>query len=648
MANPDPNSKPPQAEAALREKAMQRLFRDGQAPEKVAAELKIPVEKLQRWKEDFLRQLQTASKTAIPRTDRAGNPGAVVSDLSRPHPRTPKPQTLEPGVVAFPKPAEAIPSLNQAEKAELEKTRRLILEKGVLSGDVGRKIGMLPKQMYEANPGESPESHGFSFNQGISEKSRESFARNWDRLGTGQSTGQANARSPQGQMPLPQGVKLTEVEKFSTRLQDLPVLSWLLRGGKTDRAPWLILGMVALASVAAYILIARDKAAHVPTGESQATPYRAATQEEIDGHNLLVQQFFLARSVTDLLPLVRSPEVLRPVMERFYAINPMLPKKVERVSYLGNVIFDKKRYTEHGVRFEGRGTEFKVYVEDTPAGPRIDWETAADYRPIAWTPFQRDKVPDPTNFRFQVRLTTYFDQPFKDPTVWRAFRLEHPEETKMFYGYAMIGSEVEKRLFKLLTDEDAMAEVILTVKRPAGARRDNVVQILDPIVSQSWIVDYQPGQTHFDLIRKEEPAAAKVEAPVKSTDEAPKSIEEPPIPTEAVIKEPPAPTDPKVPNKEPSVAAQILGAAALAPKPKPEGGNVALKPPQAPKAQDPPAKQPEASKPVQAPAKKPAVAVQKKAVATKPKPTSIKPKASVKPKPSTKPTTRSNSQSKQT
>ena len=123
------------------------MLRESISPEVIAREYGLNAADVLEWKTAFLSQLKTATKgAAAPKPlARRKETRPVVEDISRKRIRAEdakRPPTTNP-MAPFPGQSTA-PPLTPADRANLEKTQRLILEKGQVA-EAGKKFGMMPR-----------------------------------------------------------------------------------------------------------------------------------------------------------------------------------------------------------------------------------------------------------------------------------------------------------------------------------------------------------------------------------------------------------------------------------------------------------------------------------------------------------------------
>lgn len=108
--------------------------------------------------------------------------------------------------------------------------------------------------------------------------------------------------------------------------------------------------------------------------------------------------FYTARGVSEMLPLVRDAERVRPLMEEYYRRNRIKKRTWKAIGWLLPV-------EEPGYRFGYVQAIFtdaapvNVVVEETDRGFLVDWESSVQYSEIGWKEFMVTRPVEPKTFR---------------------------------------------------------------------------------------------------------------------------------------------------------------------------------------------------------------------------------------------------------
>ena len=195
----------------------------------------------------------------------------------------------------------------------------------------------------------------------------------------------------------------------------------------------------------------------------------------------LAKKFLTARTIDELLPVVRNPDRAQARMRQAYPDGVVAP--------LGMVEFNPDKTVAHDgavLTVIVRTGAFKLRrldLVETPSGLKIDWESWVGWSDMGWAEFLATKPTAPQTFRVVVRAVDYYNFAFTDDKKWRSLRLEALTGDPWMYGYVERDSPVDR---KIRIDPDLrQSTLILKVRFPEGATTNQV--LIDEVVSESWV-----------------------------------------------------------------------------------------------------------------------------------------------------------------
>jgi len=231
------------------------------------------------------------------------------------------------------------------------------------------------------------------------------------------------------------------------------------------------------------------------TAEESATSDRALA-DLIQGMERQVKAFCDAGTLEAMLPLVRQPEVVGPLMKRYYAKTPLRALGFKRVrGFQGALVGADRDFWLFSVVL-GDGSSRQIQVEQEVSGKfGVDWESAVMYQPMNWDDYARQRPPNSTmNFRVHVEEDHFFTHEYADSDRWASFRLSTPGGDETLFGYAPRGGKLENELLRLIEQNDKKpAPVILRLSLPANTKSHRGV-IIEKVASPRWIY-VDPPQT---------------------------------------------------------------------------------------------------------------------------------------------------------
>ncbi len=240
-------------------------------------------------------------------------------------------------------------------------------------------------------------------------------------------------------------------------------------------------------------------------GEEEVAPIdtRAFSNEPVE----LLTRFMEATSWEELLPLIRHPEVMEPIMRRWYAAHPFQASPDFQIVNIEDGALDSADGDGLGERWVNlisvqrhpKEAPYTVFVELTSDGYKIDWETAVQYQGLAWTNFLQQRTGDGHYFRVHVGANDYYNYQFSDPREWLSFKVRDPYTEMEVPGFARRHSSVGRKLQRY-TEAQGWTPVIVELEHPQNGVSDSV-QIAS-LLQKEWLVDYPlEGGGHFDLDR---------------------------------------------------------------------------------------------------------------------------------------------------
>lgn len=293
-------------------------------------------------------------------------------------------------------------------------------------------------------------------------------------------------------------------ESWRGKLSNWPGTRWFFdRRTRSLEVVILCGALVALIGVAlSFSLTQRDVGSVDESMEEDVTPIENMGMVLLEGREAseeIVEKVFQVESIEELLPLVRNPEIVRPLMEKWYATEPFRRET--------NIVFDTVeiknvkgvRYYLHRVYFEDDLEPRPIAVQETEEGYRVDWETVVGYQSIPWNDYRAQRPTKKVYLRVSARLDDYYNFEFSDPQEWSSYRLQHPDAEKAIYGYVKRFSEIDRNLRDSMGRDERSADyMILGVRFPENAQSDHTVHI-DEVLQKKWVRAYEPGVSHFDL-----------------------------------------------------------------------------------------------------------------------------------------------------
>lgn len=274
---------------------------------------------------------------------------------------------------------------------------------------------------------------------------------------------------------------------------------WGEESSRRRPIPWGWFALIALAIAGALLW----SLTRVRKADVQALQIRSATasaiiedaKEELAARQLIdrihrnLKDFCSASAVEALVPLIRQPERVAPLMRRYYADRPLVAKRLVAITQLEPLTLgDYANFWSASVVLADHST-LQIIVETTESGEAlIDWETVVCYQPMNWDDFVAQRPAGAAmDFRVTARPDNYYNHEFGNSERWTCFRLTAPGSGECLYGYAPAGSAVERDIQREIDQNDSReATLILRLRRSPGQQSPNGITI-EKLLSPRWI-----------------------------------------------------------------------------------------------------------------------------------------------------------------
>ncbi len=203
-----------------------------------------------------------------------------------------------------------------------------------------------------------------------------------------------------------------------------------------------------------------------------------------------LQGYFSAKTIEEMSLHVRLPNRVRPMMENYYAKQPLLSNPI-----VGETPDLEPLLSPAGRDFWLAKCKFKngqnkdVVVEILRNGEaKVDWENATGYEIMGLDEFA-DQQPRELSLDFRVSLEydSYYADEFSDEKLWRCFKLSSPKNTSIIYGYVKADSPLLAEIEGLIhRSADEPCLTILQLKFPMEFKAKRGV-VIEKIVSPVWL-----------------------------------------------------------------------------------------------------------------------------------------------------------------
>ncbi len=201
--------------------------------------------------------------------------------------------------------------------------------------------------------------------------------------------------------------------------------------------------------------------------------------------------FMSAQSIEDMLPLVRDPNRVLPLMQGHYEKNQLEPKKFDYISdYSLDLIQGKEIHT--AVIHAEDGSMYHFCLVEGKDSLKIDWETSVAYQPMDWNEFIEQQIEEPLDFRVNVFPDNYYAFEYEDSEVYHAFKMSTPGADREGIGYIRRDNPDFMKLVNIFTylqktNTYRPIAFILTLKHQPNTTHPRGF-LIEKVICQRWLM----------------------------------------------------------------------------------------------------------------------------------------------------------------
>jgi hypothetical protein len=209
-----------------------------------------------------------------------------------------------------------------------------------------------------------------------------------------------------------------------------------------------------------------------------------------------VSGYLAAGSVDAMLPFVRHPERVGPLMGEFYKTNKRWRRRFTRFEHIRAVSMGTRSFVYVKAEAE-EGAAQNLFLEQLDDGSfRVDWESEVIYQPMPWKEYLAKRPLAPLDMRVLVQADDFYGFAFRDSKRYQCYKLTTAGSDDYLFGYVERGSQVALE----------MEELLVRLKNPGEVsdvqleEKEEDEKIIDEIVLSD------------ELLQEDEEVVAKAEA----------------------------------------------------------------------------------------------------------------------------------------
>ncbi|MES2661153.1 MAG: hypothetical protein V4689_21205 [Verrucomicrobiota bacterium] len=282
---------------------------------------------------------------------------------------------------------------------------------------------------------------------------------------------------------------------------------WGSASSRHKQIPWgwfVLIGlMLSGAVIWSLTRVTESDSQALQVREQTASVLETDAKEELEAGQMVdriessTQRFFRAKSIEEMLPLVRQAERVKPLMEAYYGNTSIVPRRILQTRRLEPLTLDHHtNFWLTAVELDDHKTRNLVVDVPDSGDPLIDWETLVCYQPMNWDRFATER-PTRTSLDFRVYLEpdNFHSHEFADPTKWTSFRLTALGAEETVFGYAKTDEAITRDLLELVRrNQGRPCSVILRLGIPEGLQSRSGV-VIEKLVSPRWLYIAAPDSS---------------------------------------------------------------------------------------------------------------------------------------------------------
>lgn len=280
---------------------------------------------------------------------------------------------------------------------------------------------------------------------------------------------------------------------------------WGIGDGRLVGVPygWFVLIVVSLVGAGVWSLMAMrqgEMKLEIDHGvvREMVAKEEDATKEAtvlVDRVEEVVAAYLRAETIEEILPWIRHPERVRPMIEEAWKSEPKRRMKFERMTVFQPANLAQRPFWV--VRAEVQDGEMQnLLMEQTGESEvKVDWETHVCFQPMPWASYAAERPKgEALDFRLWAVPDQFFSHEFTDSKRWRCFRLTAKGAEEHLFGYVLAGSDACRELEAVCRSSAGQkASVVLRLRIPEGSVSPRGV-VIEKIVAPRWLILDDPGK----------------------------------------------------------------------------------------------------------------------------------------------------------
>lgn len=159
-----------------------------------------------------------------------------------------------------------------------------------------------------------------------------------------------------------------------------------------------------------------------------------------------VKSYLAATNIAELLPHVRFPERVEPLMQKYYQKHGRRKTEFRHFEQMRSLNIGKRSFVHAKVQLES-GEYYHLLVEQLDTKTfKVDWESDVFYQPMPWEDYCEKRPLKPVDMRVRVSPDDFYGFAFRDKEKYQCYQLTTLGSDRFLYGYVERGSAVALKL----------------------------------------------------------------------------------------------------------------------------------------------------------------------------------------------------------
>jgi hypothetical protein len=203
-------------------------------------------------------------------------------------------------------------------------------------------------------------------------------------------------------------------------------------------------------------------------------------QTEEDSIISIIQSYYLCKKWEDRLAYVLKPDLVKPLMQSYYADYSLEPRIIKK----DNLLIQGANFKNNEL-FKVVGGDLVFYFKKTTSGIKMDWEGSVGYNSISMKAFKATLNTVPTAFRVHATIgnSYYFNYGDASSTHWNV-QVDNDDD-RISGCYISKNSAEGKKLYEILKD-GKKHKLILEIKIDSSSDNSGNTAIITKVVKEGW------------------------------------------------------------------------------------------------------------------------------------------------------------------